>query len=346
MRKPIINRIWILFIALLLFAGCERDLDLSQLRPDPKLVVNSMIVDGLPVMVHISRTWFIQDERKNILISDAEVKLYVNGQLRETLPWIETEEIYEEESLKGVYLSTYIPHAGDQIYIKVKAKDFPDAEAETLIPELIPIKKLDFETTRIEGNMYDTRNHIFKITFQDNPSKSDYYFLMLESGYPVYDYDTGVFQGKYKWYTLSYINYDIEPVFSHETTALDRILGYDGYYGYGRVFTDELINGKEYTLQLEASTSHAAYYYSPGSLESLPIPEEQRHPIKVRASLYSLSEPLFFYLRSIIDITEGKLINDLISIGLAEPYRIYNNVSGGVGILGGCSGSIVTIDLD
>ena len=63
-------------------------------------------------------------------------------------------------------------------------------------------------------------------------------------------------------------------------------------------------------------------------------------------SIYSLSESYFLYLLSLQKIAGSTLEGGLGNIGLAEPLRVYSNVEGGTGILGGNQHSETTITLN
>ena len=87
----------------------------------------------------------------------------------------------------------------------------------------------------------------------------------------------------------------------------------------GRLFSDELFDGKEYTLQVKEQLRSDTKYYT------------KRH-----IRLYSLSEPYYQYLLSLQNIKNEGIMGGLTNVGLAEPVRIYSNVEGGTGIAGGC----------
>ena len=101
-------------------------------------------------------------------------------------------------------------------------------------------------------------------------------------------------------------------------------MGNDWLSGYNaRPFSDEQINGKEYTMTLEESSYGS--YWGDGELDL---------PDSARVYLYAISEPYYRYLSALTSLYEGSLNNDLADIGLAEPVRVFNNIEGGVGILG------------
>ena len=167
-----------------------------------------------------------------------------------------------------------------------------------------------------------------KVTFRDDPSAGNCYLIRFTRGYPEYDYvgddweKTEVYKGAYKWYS-QYVDFASEPIFANKITILDKVMGNDWLSGgQGRPFSDELFNGKEYTMKLDNG-------YSYSSESSEPI-----MPDSMRVYLYAISESYYKYMLALASLQDESLNNDLADIGLAEPVRVFNNIEGGVGILG------------
>lgn len=145
---------------------------------------------------------------------------------------------------------------------------------------------------------------IKQITFQDTPGKSNYYSLQIWGD----DDHLGVL-----------LDFSVDPVFTQQQGILDEVFGSSMVNWRGRVFSDELFDGKEYTLQVKEQLRSDTKYYT------------KRH-----IRLYSLSEPYYQYLLSLQNIENEGIMGGLTNVGLAEPVRIYSNVEGGTGIAGGC----------
>ncbi|MDH6535758.1 hypothetical protein M2101_002449 [Parabacteroides sp. PM5-20] len=320
------------FLCLSLFS-CEKEINLEHLRPTPRLVLNSVAVVGDVVTASVSRTWFFTDDHPNVTIEDAEVHLYVNGQWKEKMIW---QEGYTDYNSKAYYYSSYQPVAGDRIKITASKKGFNEVYAETTIPEKNKFLKV---TEKLEAHSqwgYISYKNRLNITFQDDPNRRDFYLIQIESGVPLWDWEgeEPVYTGEYHW-QRAYADYDEEPLFTSKFTALDKVLGYDWLSGYnGRVFSDDLINGKEYTMRVYVS---GHYYYSP-------IEEEEYLPVFYRVNLYTISEAYYRYLKSLIEMDDDTLTESLAESGLAEPTRIYSNINGGVGILGACHRDSVSVE--
>ena len=66
--------------------ACYKDIDLEKYRPEPTLVLNSILSPDTVVRVQIARTVFFTDHREtDTNIADAEVRMSVNGRFVETL---------------------------------------------------------------------------------------------------------------------------------------------------------------------------------------------------------------------------------------------------------------------
>ncbi len=196
--------------------------------------------------------------------------------------------------------------------------EYGTASAEDKIPSKTEIKGLRIiprkEATGNGGTLVDGDGNIsyieendvliYQITFQDTPGKSNYYSLQIWGD----DDHLGVL-----------LDFSVDPVFTQQQGILDEVFGSSMVNWRGRVFSDELFDGKEYTLQVKEQLRSDTKYYT------------KRH-----IRLYSLSEPYYQYLLSLQNIKNEGIMGGLTNVGLAEPVRIYSNVEGGTGIAGGC----------
>lgn len=220
------------------------------------------------------------------------------------------------------------------------------ASAETVMPAPAQVLKAGVTYATVAGSFGSARqNAIYQVTLKDNPAEENYYLLRMEEGIPVFDGIAKEYTGEYKWFSVS-PNYATEPVFGQSLTALDQIFGNDWMYGYdGKVFSDELINGQEYTLHLTDEYYYEPYYGSyplkvvPDSIGIEDLNEEDFLPIPpkhLRVHLYAISAEYYRYLKVLQDKDTDSVSNLLIDGGLAEPIRVFSNIDGGVGILGSC----------
>lgn len=328
---------YIAFLGILfLNTSCFKEVDLEDLRPASKLVLNSVVSQGEPLKASVSRTWFYTEDYPNVSIEDAKVDLYVNDRLVEEMTWnVEETEYYSI----GNYVSSYIPASGDKVRIEVKKDGFKEATAEEIVPGKPTLLNFHAESKIEDVYGYMQTRRRFKVTFRDEPSVQNCYLIFISYGTPVYDYEwqnkPPVYTGMYSWRNES-IDYSSDPVFGNKISALDKVFGNDWLSGYnGRPFSDELFDGKEYTMTLDGNFS---YGYNP----SFPQPEE-RLPDSARVYVYAISEPYYKYLSALATLNDASLNNDLADIGLAEPVRVFSNIEGGVGILGAACVDSITV---
>ena len=120
-------------------------------------------------------------------------------------------------------------------------------------------------------------------------------------------------------------------------TAFDYIFGTgssgDNYWG---AFSDELIEGRTYTMRVPIGNSYTIYQNK----------EDQSiiHPKKFRFYLQSISKDYYDYLKMLQELQSGSFTGDLASAGFAEPIRLPSNVEGGTGVLGSATECIYEWD--
>ena len=289
--------ICILVLLLFVLSGCEKEINLEHMRPEPKLVLNCLAVQGDTLSVELSRTWFYADNKvKDIFVSGADVKLYVNDVFRESLSEVAVK--YEELDIDAVRYksSSYIPVAGDRIRLVASRNGFKDVEAVTEVPRPCSVSGFELQQESV----------------RDTTEWFDDAYIHLAQNNTVYS-----------WYSFR-PDYGSEPVFAVQNSTLDQIFGYDGVGGYnGLAFSDELFDGKSYQFKIPWKIS-LSYTQS-----------VDYTPYIYRCYLYSVSRSYYNYMKTMNDLYESGFVGDLAEIGFAEPVRIYSNVEGGTGILGG-----------
>lgn len=349
-----INYIKLLFVLVfpLVHTSCVKDLDLEHLRPDPKLVLNCVALAGDTVKATVSRTWFFTEEKPNVTIRDAEVKLFVNDVFREQMRWVE--EGKADYNSRSFYSSSYIPSEGDRIRVEAGASGYKGVKAEAGVPSIgnaLVDAWIDNKKDTVGPTVTYVMTYCIKV--RDDAAADNYYLLRLDQGYPIRNEETMEYTGEYEWMPASG-DFSSDPLFGSDLTIMDKVFGNDWLSGYkGRVFSDELINGKEYTIKIEGSSGSESLYPAPefpgnnGDEDNFPgtnnpdkdDPETEQPvpPSLLRVQLYALSRPYYLYLKALAFQDDGSFSNMLVEGGLAEPIRVYSNIEGGVGILGACS---------
>ena len=326
----------LLFLAVL-FLACERIVDMDSLRPEPKLVLNGVLKTGEPVRVTLSRTWFYSDGKPNVTIPGANVKLYVNDVFRDRLSFVAP----EKETESGCYESAFTPSAGDRVRITASVAGYPDVASVTELPKLMPVDTCRL-VSHISGfwekdslNVYHL-DYTLELVIRDDPDEANYYLIYGKEqfrhsgggyGGEVWE-DTGVYMRSCR------IRFADDPLFKTETTAFDFIFGTGNSQNeYWGAFSDELIEGKSYTMRLPIGNGS---YTVNQSKEDGTIME----PGRFCFYLQSISKDYYDYLKTLQKLNSGFFIGDLASSGFAEPIRIPSNVEGGTGIVGGVTESL------
>ena len=310
------KRIWYILIGISLTA-CLTEVDLSDLRESPRLVVNGVAVAGEPLRVSVTRTWFYTDDHPNVVIPDATVCLYVNGHYEETIPFVPGDTLF---NAVGNYQAAFVPQVADRLRLEVSAPGYEAVHAETEVPQ--PSTLVDAKAVQEVITADSTMKRIsYAICFQDAAEEENYYLFRLEEGYLSED-------SIYRWHVL-HLDYAEEPLFGQNSSALDQILFPQYLSGYdGRVFSDEAINGLPYTIHLQNTYSYSG------------TPRTKR----LRVRLYAISADYYKYLKTLQDQSDNSFANHLIDAGLAEPIRVYSNIDGGLGIFGGCTPNWIEVD--
>lgn len=285
----------------LLYSSCYVDLDLEPQRPNTSIVVNSIISTDQNAAAHIGKTVFYTDRyRPASPIQNTTVEITVNQGTPQRLKEVANEE--DDRKNNVLFLSEYMAKTGDRIRLDVTAENGDHVWAEDVMPQKTLIEKVD--TTIGAGTDQYSRAINYHITFTDNPNEKNYYFLHVLP-------------------TNGRINNDIEfgkeDVFRQNNSALDLLSDeviLDGRYGMA--FSDELINGKTYTLRVSEIAYASTFDY--------------RADRTIR--LYSITESYYRYLLGIFNKKTDGYDEEMVNAGLAEPSPHYTNIQGGVGILG------------
>lgn len=292
-----------------LFMSCYHEVDLGDYRDDNGknvLALNSLVCPDSTVQVSATRTYFFSDVHNGrTYVMGLPIELSVNGVPQGLMS-------YDEQC--HLYMSTVHPGAGDRIQLSTKFLE-RDVEACDTVPVAPKIEKVEVKR---EGPMsiYSGYDFVvtYDITFTDRPGEANYYFLQWDADRS----NSNVSMGER--------DFKREYVFNVLADRMHSTLpGWEPYCAYGLPFSDSGIDGKTHTLHVR---------------EILQMDEtspnwKRKHMNRV-INLYSISKSYYEYLVSVLlNQTDDKGIQGgMIDLGIADPVKIYNNVKGGVGILG------------
>jgi len=298
--KILKNILTLLFVVSILFS-CEKTIYIEIPDNGRRLVANSLFTADSVLKINLTKSRYILDNSSWTFdpVIDADIILYEADN--------EIEHLRADEA--GNYMGAYILKEDKEYRIEVKAQNFSDIKAQNYIPPKTKILNLNaFETV----DEYGWPEIGFNLTFKDNQDTKNYYFISArERRYSTYtNPDTGE--------DTTYV-YDYElSVYSYDPIAFAD----DWYLEKGIIFNDEVINGKEYTLQFRGYKNfyddveeHSVYYIR----------------------FYTVTKEFYQYYISL-----AKHINAQDEFFM-EPVQVYSNIENGFGIFAGYSTDIDSV---
>jgi hypothetical protein len=315
----------ILFLMIVLVIGCEKVIQIELGEAEQMIVVNSVINPDSLILVNLSRNRHILDNAEIPSMEEPKyhpiIKLYANENYIEDLVAV----------IGGDYISTIKPVIGVNYSLQIAEPKYNAAFAEALIPEPVPIRRVDTSTlVQSSGNDYywgDYGSKLnCKIAIDDPINQKNYYMLKFEvdksywqirdTSYMVvdsvflnekwiYDFREVTYYEKYARYSDNNVNY-----VSNDISAQFVV-------GNAYVFSDALFDGNVYEF------SANIFVYNLYSLDSA----------IVGVNLLSLSEEYYKYLKT-RELHYGSK-DDFFN----SPVPVYNNIDGGVGVFGAYSSS-------
>jgi len=321
--------------------SCERDVEFNGEVINPLVAVNSFVTPDSSITAYISMSrFFLKDSIAYRNVNNAEVNLWVNGVFKEKL---------NLDSI-GIYRGFYKPTISDKLKLTVEIPQMKQVSATTSFIDAPVILSVDTQKIIISkeilryssGDTMLVKNNYkvnYKLKFADNGSQENYYRLIVRKV---------SFEGVWNGYTNKvdtlideklpqYSNFDFTDVVSGNTTdplsdgstspvAMLMSNANNVYH----VFSDDVFNGKTYTLQFSTNITKNIKDIKYGFLSDI------KHEVYI--SLQSISEDYYLYLK-----TRGASNSTNF---FSEPVKIHNNITNGVGILGSYTNSnIVRINL-
>lgn len=243
----IAQKIVILVIALLMLQLCYNDIDLEKYRNESAMVLNSVVSSDTVVMASLTETIFYTDVRNpKSIIADADMRLFVNDKFKEHMVWTD-----DSTMPSGVYKFLYRPKCGDEIKVEADFNGKTVWATDRLI-EKVNIMSVDLvfklsdqptgtiyiqeNGTVVKKDLYD-QIYTYKVKFVDPKDQQNYYCIQIEDEF-------GRTIGER-------MDFSSDPIFLLQQDEFGS-LSSDGriYSAGGRVFSDELIDGMEYTLSV------------------------------------------------------------------------------------------------
>ncbi|MEM7374015.1 MAG: DUF4249 domain-containing protein [Bacteroidota bacterium] len=340
-----------LFIAMLfglLISACTTNLEVPLPEHPARFTLNTFLTEGQPIDLYVSRSFglleSVENNVKDILIPDAEVKLYKNGQFLDEMVFVDS------SSLDTIYLSSVfgfpdsfevvtrdlvsskfvpskelpLPVAGDIYRFEVSHPDYEPASAETRIPfpaTLLSVQRvIDSVEDRDFDDGYLNRFDAIKIRLED-PSGPN--------GYNV-------------WGELMYTNpeYGPDTMMQAEWSNTEVVRELDGLV-YGNALP---IPDTEFDGGIGELITFYRYQGCCGYPEDI---QQGRKNIfhQYKLKVFVLTEAYATYQTKFIQQRQSRLDGIESVFVPSEPVVIPSNVEGGFGIVGAYNHSTIILDL-
>jgi len=313
-----------LVLVLFFLISCDNQIEIDLGQAEMMIVMNSVINPDSTIEINLTRNRHILDNAEIKPIAspefNPEIKLFIDGEYSENL-------IPSSYKL-GSYQSSHLPIIGEEYTIQVNESKLGSITASTVIPEPVGIISIDTLTVENSTDYYDyyyTDKYLeCQIKIDDPANETNYYMIDLE-----------INKSYMQWRDTLY--YEIDSVLIdgiwHENIV--EVRGYEKYTRYTElssyissndisllfiennylVFDDSFFDGSQYSF-------------------SLSIPKYQLYSLDssiVTINLKTLSEDYYRYLntRNLHYNSRNDFFN--------SPVSVFNNINGGVGILGAFS---------
>jgi len=325
----------IIFIcSLILFTACKKEIQFNADLISSKMVVNSFIEPDSIINVIIAGSKPIPGVVSNFhWIGNATVKLFVDGEEKETLGTYTTIQnnnnsynpSYNVDTITG-YRSVLKAEIGKTYQLVITHPDYETVTCETNIPKPVEIISIDTSSSVDEGNYYNPyyRNLKVALKFKDPANEINYYRLVAcaKQGRYSVEYNRTNNVDTVIVVSNSYFSLNDPIINPNEEDANDFL--FDSPGNRYNVFTDELIDGKEYTVNFDITTVNP----SPTDTTSL---EGKGQFYNLTFILQTLTRESYLFLKSSYEhqYYDGD--------PFAEPVQVFTNVENGIGIFAGCS---------
>ncbi|MGQ1909970.1 DUF4249 domain-containing protein [Marinifilum sp. RC60d5] len=276
-----------LFLFVLLYS-CEEEENVPQTKEKPMLALNSLI--GVDSSIHVNLTMSTDLYEESHSITDAIITLYKNKQSLGQL---------NHKSNGNYEYPNYHLEGQTNYEISVIHPDFAEIKASTISPEKVIIDKVE------QINNYKDGKTTFTLNFSDDPTKNDYYMLLVKGVSADFS---------------QLLNYYSNDIVFEGNLAVNETDFEQNMLAGSRSFSDENSKSSQLTISFyllndEISTDISEY----------------------RIELYHLSKDYYNYERSYVAIENRD------NLPFYNKTRLYSNIEGAFGIFSSYSLDLKTI---
>ena len=292
----------VLIISILQFCGCEKDIHFGGKEPAPKMIVNAVINARSDTnLIKISESVFDFSGQKPGIVENPDMQLSINGKTCNQL-WLDT-----IIGVHAYYKFASELNAGDKIEFSAHTPKHGTVKGYDIVPDnTVEVKNIDHSWFFKDGAGYLR----LYVTLKDNPQERNFYRIVVRTK-GVLEHPS--IQEPIDYWVLKKNFIDDEMLFHNPTETEEKGSAANFY----RIFTDDLFQGKEYTLNIYIEDANAA---------DGPWNDYVRQYVKVE--IHTLSEKLYQNLYS------QELATGTTSDIFSEPVKIYTNMQGGYGVWG------------
>lgn len=284
-----------------LIQGCEKDLDWKESSQGGDLVLFSFLTPDSLFNVHLSRSVSHSSVDDFERVYGGNVTVYKNSIIADDF-------VYPFDK-SWAYRNDISIMAGDTIKIEASDGNGQNVFAETVIPHSVTMEITDTSIVQqsANGNLAEKTMQC-TLRIEDPEEEENYYQLIV--------LEQICRNGSSYACEETQINFSKDdPVFYVRNLEGSLIGGLD----FGGCFSDHIFDGQNYELTLSLPIQYASTHNDP---------EADR---KLLFVLLSHTRGYYDYYRSRVVAEYGY------DLPIIDPIRIYNNVSGGIGLVAGYS---------
>ena len=317
------KKIFVFVMSAALFAACDNPLEYKPENMADELIVNAFLDAGETshlVQLAVSSTEYVKHVEK------AELRFYVNGELKARTTELEDLEWYGDTAGKGLRFEASFK-AGDVLRLEVDADGRFSAYNEQVVPQAPTVSSID--TVRVaetSNEGYGTEYLRFDFRVRDAGPEENYFRIKIDDYAEAVFYDKdGKELGRGSLKTMQPVKIDNDPILNggYINSGSDDFGLEIGTRNTYCVFSDMQFSGASVTLRpMVYANSFVALPAIPEGTESAIV---DNYAI---ATIQSLPQRYFYYMKALNMLQDGS--DDL----ALEDVQIADNVEGGIGFVG------------
>lgn len=311
----------------LLLSSCTyTDMDISKIGAEPKIVLYCFPTpESDTTCITVMRSVPVTEREpgstygataEELRLPDAKVTFLLNGVAQEVKY---TAEKTASLAAGSFYVTCHIAE-GDKIEVSATAAGLPSVSAETTVPGCHVVKGI--RSTTVTHDYTDYRQLLVGI--DGAAMRGGYYAVTVSLAYTLTGWNDGTDTVTTAHEYRTNANLTDEPLVSPSEIDIDLFDTEKSFYDSFYIFNGSNITSDSYTLRLNVDYINSIYAYGYSGWRV----KDPRYVIR----LYRIDPAMYKFLNSINNMAD----NHLAEYGLAPVLPTCTNVSGGLGVVGGC----------